>query len=532
MSEKKKKDNRYILAMYDIRGKQDYIYKSNKMKEIIGASYIIRDCFEDYLYPAAKACSRKGIYNYKAAAGNTEFTREGFKRHLEEGYLGEVIYDGGGNFFVLYQDIDSYRKVNRLFFRKVLEGTYSLRVLSSYIEGVDFDDYQADRSQLYSEVHSKDEQQESMLHSVNTFPFTQVDYRSYLPLSAKQKVGNHELKVSYESKMKYRKYEQVMRERREDRIIAGDKILDDMITEKGEESLLAVIYIDGNNMGAQVERCLNPSRQDGGSGTKSYEDSVRKLREFSSYIQENYIDNRIKDVDAVLEKFPNQKRRFAIYAGDEITFICNARAAYAVAVEYLKKLSEGEPADAPRTSCAGIAIFHSHAPYADAYRIAEECCESGKQLMKRENIQNASLIDFHYCQGAIGTSLEDIREQEEMGDAISRPWMIRCQGEAGDKLVHGKLITGNIVEDMRRQLELSGRSNIKKLLFSARRGKADFEQELNRIIAHQSGKKIDFTLGGRLTDPDQIRGLVYDMVLVYDLWFDQKRKEGTQKDGQ
>ena len=49
-------ENQYVLAMYDIRGKQDYIYKSNKMKEIIGASYIIRECFDAYLYPAAEKC--------------------------------------------------------------------------------------------------------------------------------------------------------------------------------------------------------------------------------------------------------------------------------------------------------------------------------------------------------------------------------------------------------------------------------------------------------------------------------------------
>ena len=35
---RQKMENQYVLAMYDIRGKQDYIYKSNKMKEIIGAS--------------------------------------------------------------------------------------------------------------------------------------------------------------------------------------------------------------------------------------------------------------------------------------------------------------------------------------------------------------------------------------------------------------------------------------------------------------------------------------------------------------
>lgn len=30
---------KYILAMYDILGKQDYIYKSSKIKEIAGGVY-------------------------------------------------------------------------------------------------------------------------------------------------------------------------------------------------------------------------------------------------------------------------------------------------------------------------------------------------------------------------------------------------------------------------------------------------------------------------------------------------------------
>ena len=128
--------NSYILAMYDVRGKQEYIYKSNKMKEIIGASYIIRDCFEDYLYPAAKLCSEKGLFDYQNMEGNTEFSKESFEQHLQEGYLGEIVYNGGGNFFVLYKDLETYKKVNQYFYRMVLEETYSLRVLTSYIENV------------------------------------------------------------------------------------------------------------------------------------------------------------------------------------------------------------------------------------------------------------------------------------------------------------------------------------------------------------------------------------------------------------
>lgn len=112
--------DKYILAMYDIRGKQDFIYRCNRIKEIVGGSYIIRDCFDDCLFPAAEAVfgeeqkksgkiyKRKGIFSYRRKHSIDEpddFTPEHFKKRLEEGYIGEVIYDGGGNFFVLYRDV-------------------------------------------------------------------------------------------------------------------------------------------------------------------------------------------------------------------------------------------------------------------------------------------------------------------------------------------------------------------------------------------------------------------------------------------
>ena len=62
----------YILAMYDIRGKQDYIYKSSKIKEIVGGSYIIRDCFDDCLFPSAEKVSEKGIFSYRRNSGQDE----------------------------------------------------------------------------------------------------------------------------------------------------------------------------------------------------------------------------------------------------------------------------------------------------------------------------------------------------------------------------------------------------------------------------------------------------------------------------
>ena len=521
----------YILAMYDIRGKQDYIYKSSKIKEIVGGSYIIRDCFDDCLFPAAEKVSEKGIFSYRRNSQQDEpeeFTPENFESRLEKGYVGEVVYDGGGNFFVLYRDAEVYREVNRRFYRELLDKTYSLRVLTTCIGEINFDNYPQDRDRLYAEHHRR-EQRESMLHPVNTLPVVQTDYRTSLPLAELHHIGDRNEKVSYESKKKYMKYEEMLRDHTnwEKQIQTdGNDLQDNLITRKGEESLLAVIYIDGNSMGAQVERCLN-------GVDKSYSACVKALRQFSEEIQTHYIDKRIADVDALLEKRANGRRRFVVYAGDEVTFICNARNAYDVAREYLTRLAEESPQGAPRTSCAGIAVFHSHAPFREAYRIAEECCESGKKLMKAEGITNASLIDFHYCQGAFGTSLEEIRKEEETENS-SRPWFIKYYDGSGqaagrEGLIKEKYISDDIVQKMKDMLNKAGRSNIKNLALSARKSAADFKSELERICAHQLEKHLDFTLGGLLDDEMQ-RKLIYDMVIVYDLWFDEEKKRTAEKE--
>ena len=101
-------NSNYVLAMYDIRGKQEFIFRTNRLKEIVGGSCIIRDCFVDYLYPAAESVNNnnKGIYHE-----NTQFLVNDFEKHINEGYIGEVVYDGGGNFLVLFKDEDIFKDI-------------------------------------------------------------------------------------------------------------------------------------------------------------------------------------------------------------------------------------------------------------------------------------------------------------------------------------------------------------------------------------------------------------------------------------
>lgn len=507
------KDER-VLAMYDVRGKQDYIYRGRKIKEIIGASAVIRDVFADYLFPAVRKVrnrmkdlgDKEAVYQYDRKSAEA-FSAERFRQRMEEGtYIGEVVYDGGGNFLILYKDKDTCIQVNKIFTKELMVHTYTLKVLCTILEKPDFAHYPADNRRLY-EQHRINEARESVICPVNSLPMVQVDPLTSRPLSVLRKAvkTEKEEKMSLERAAKYDKYDQEVKRQGD---ADGEEILDRIVTERGKESLLAVIYIDGNNMGAQVQECLG--------GKESYEECVTELRRFSEKIQKDYVDDRINAINTMLDRkyrdAQYKKRRTIISAGDEMTVICNARDALDVIKAYFKDMPD------QCSSCAGIAVFHSHAPYAEAYRLAEECCESGKSWMKEHKLNHACLMDFHYCQGGMGISLEQIREKELQGEDCSRPWLILSHTkDTGD----GSCCSLELAEKMATVLRKLGRSNVKSLLTQALNSPAGLEMELERINAH-SVVPWDFTLGGELKDEERKRKLIYDMVLVYDLWFEQE----------
>ena len=559
-------NSKYALAMYDVRGKQEYIFKTNKLKEIVGGS-CIRDCFKEYLFPSAEEYMRRkakkegiplsddevcGIYNYNDLKNEPEyiseinkgkeFSQKAFERMMQDEkcaarYAGEVVYEGGGNFFVLYKDKETCIEINKIFTRKLLKELYTLKVLCTYIELENgLVNFIEDRKKLY-EKHRISEAEESVICPVNTLPFVQVDEVTSLPLTKYNE--NTRKKVSTEAEAKLAKHLDVYNEK------YGEKDLDKLVTRKGEESLLAVVYIDGNNMGAKVQNVL---------GTEtSYDQCVKKLRETSEFIQKNYVEDRIKDIDQMLEEKAKKGKkkagkRLVVFAGDEINLICNARDAYDIAKTYLKGLHQVSWKDStePCSACAGIAIFHSHAPYAQAYKVAEECCESGKTRMKKlekarekeGKSKEVCYIDVHYCQKGIGMSLDDIREKE-VGGLISKPWLLDMEDEKNTTSKMPEDITIMEIEKVVEALQMiESRTNVKDLAVAAKLSEGAFNLEMRRIYAHQSDEDIKRRMKEIFVQEDReefgqkykkYRKMIYDIVIVYDLWF--RKEEGEEKYG-
>ena len=563
----------YVLCMYDIRGKQEFIYKSSKLKEIVGASLIIRDLFKDYLYDAAKVyrdCINEefkgsdAVFRYDLNEDKLKkFSFKEFEERMNGNqYIGEIVYDGGGNFLMLYKSEEAMKKTTEIFTKKILKEIGTLRVVATYIGNIREDNYHSDDSKNpgdYERLYQRHRFRESTAlytQPYGSLPIVQTSPISSMPLTymynhAPKDIsasGKSYFKCSTETNAKLKKYWEEAGKHGDE---MGETILDNIVAEtKGEDSMLAIFYIDGNAMGAKVQACLQ--------GKKNYDDCVNLLREFSKKIQKTFIDDRKKDMLKEDEKQSSDKKHFRsrilIGAGDEMTIICRADESYEIIKEYLSKIPS------PYSSCAGAAIFHSHIPFADAYRIAEQCCEDTcKNYMKENGLTLANLMDFEYCQGGIGFKLSDIRK-ENGDDDNSRPWLVesnieektsyhykpvknknlppwekgKATEEADNKKIIEKLKGDNLltlgdVEDFHTKLSLLGRSNIKGLVIPVSLSESALRTELRRIIAHMSKDKKEIM--GFKSDIESVeyfidnKKLLKDLVRMYDTGYGKAKEE-------
>lgn len=110
-----------VVAMYDIREIQKYIYRTQKVKDAMGASALVENIIERALEDAAKGYETE-LKWYDDKKGVLPF--------IEKDIAVQVLFIGGGNAYVLFQDAETCRKINQKMSRYVLEETYSLQLVS------------------------------------------------------------------------------------------------------------------------------------------------------------------------------------------------------------------------------------------------------------------------------------------------------------------------------------------------------------------------------------------------------------------
>ena len=442
---------------------------------------------------------------------------------LEMGEDGAVVYEGGGNLLVLYRDRESFIKANRVFSQMVIEEAYSLSPVCAAVdwersEDKEVGDFEWNRTRVFAQFdRMKRLSCESM--PCNVLPYTQVDRVSFQPIVKKDDPDYGD--ITREGVAKKREFDDLSKEKKDE-----GRYIDNLVAEKGVDSLIAVLYFDGNSIGERVKSAVSDRIERGMT-------EIEAMRDFSKELQGKLVEDTKGEMKKALrllckERGLNKRYedfRIIIDHGDEITFICNAHSAPFVLDAYFEALKGSS-----YHACGGMAICHSHDPFAEVYRIAEECCESGKKANR--DAQNAAMeglegeearrayleadddfVDFHFCRSGITGTLEQIRSAQD-AHLIGRPYRVRSEYatflHVGETLAQSHAIK---------------RADLKALNRAILRGDSWYALEYERIKA-----KDPATMGGAeaicgvlaSASPSEKRGamrsILFDVTSFYDVY--------------
>lgn len=484
-----------VLAYYSIRSKQEYIYRTNKIKEIYGASELIKDAFlfftrDKKLVPeSTEFILKNAISDFSGVSGN-------------DGY---ILYEGGGNLCILFRSKEICLGYNRRFSKHLLETSYSLTPLCAFVEvDLEKDNYIDDYARLMTAAE-KVKKSDIPLRPCNTLPISLMNHATMQPIATRNIISGQLVELSMEAYHKQMKYSSVMDALENNNSSAPNAIkeLDKLCSE--DDSLLAVVYIDGNNMGQKIGNLLN--------GVTNYNECIKELRVNSQNVQVHFVTNGCENIND--EEAPI---RMIIAGGDEITFICDAHKALTLAESYLNNVSNGI-----YSSCAGIAVFHSHYPFAFAYSVAEQACEKAKAKAKEYTKEhpNAELsyIDFHFIRSGAETDLEKLRKNYK--DKTARPYCVKAYEDKTDITSEHKAVC-NISVLKSAAGCLKSRTNVKELGEAVSVNTAKADVVLSRISSQS--KEVQAALDGLADLHEDKYKVLYDMAEFYDLWLAEKSK--------
>jgi len=230
--------------------------------------------------------------------------------------------------------------------------------------------------------------------------------------------------------------------------------MEDITKSKGENySWLAIVHADGNNMGAIIHKLA----LEFGNAL----DYQQLFRNFSLALDKSTKEAASEAYTKIIAKFePDTFQKYAfrpvVIGGDDLTVICRADLAVEFTrlflVKFEEKTKENFRAISARvlqnglTACAGIAFIKDTYPFHYGYHLAEELCMHAKKEAKEKIVNEGltpSCIMFHKVLDSFVESYPEIVKRELSPSGIRLdfgPYYIKDTGsnsiELLTKLVH------------------------------------------------------------------------------------------------
>ncbi|NME28991.1 hypothetical protein HF872_10225 [Megasphaera hexanoica] len=447
--------------LFDTRSIQRYIFSGNTLKTNIGASYLVDHIFEDILLgdilseenrkrydiesvdfdswkavKAPKVSSSSGKKKKKKSKSKNNQTKpETIPENISQKEVSQeipidtlsadcyVAYIGGGNALLLFRAKDKdYRKdIIRDFTTVLLVKCPGLKTGSALgdIDMTTPEAFQQSMGQLYAVLKKN---QNSIFPNVNV-PYTGLtlicdvngETANYYDM-------NHLLDAQprFYSQEVHAKTEAARKANEELKKIFASNLGDnysfpmelDKLGQREGENDIAIIHVDGNQMGIRFNNCQNMAERSQLS---------REVKEHTRMAFARLLDSIIAEYDTYMEYFDLKKNylpiRPLILGGDDVTFVCPARLAITYAKRFIEYMHSNLHciSSKPRhiASCAGIAILPTSYPFFRGYELAEQLCDAAKVSSRKQD--DTCWLDFAILHGEQAPKLHQIREEEYMG---------------------------------------------------------------------------------------------------------------------
>lgn len=390
------------LTIYDLSGIQRYIFATGKLREQVGASKIIHNILYEELR--------------QIVGGYAEDTEE--KKNLlafDDGKKCNIVYIGGGNAVVLYKDKDYMNECTKNLQKKVLELTGNkLRLCSAYVEikGTEVSYYDLYIDLMKAMVIAK--QHSSSLSLSSGFAIGEHDPITLEPITYFPESQGYQADCGAASRIQKERY--FVEENSSDG--GGYRYATEFerFRSSGRKSFVAVIHIDGDTMGQQIQAVVQSF-----SNQKTLEESMIEMRSISKEIDHLYKTTLKSSVDSLYKPGTDEiPIRPLISDGDDITLLIEAGKAFDFVENFMLKLKENgkDKVKFKRineykfnvSASAGVVFVHDKFPFYVAYDIAEELCKSAKAVKAYDAVKVANM-DFHVVQSGMKSSLEEYRQE-------------------------------------------------------------------------------------------------------------------------
>ena len=243
--------------------------------------------------------------------------------------------------------------------------------------------------------------------------------------------------------------------------------LDQLGRSHGDMSMIGVVHVDGNGIGRRIRRWLVGKLEDDSAPDeaviKEYAQWSRALDDLGKDVFRAVVQRVANRIDPLEDGFavrgqPSPRLDFSLgtdtdgtirlplrpilLGGDDLTFVCDGRIALDLAASALREFTTKSMdvpdlkllGDEPVTACAGVAIVNAHAPFSRSYQLCEDLCANAKRAREvepsRTGDNNGCWIDWQVGTVRPDESVNEVRGRQYQEEKLTcRPYPLHGDAE-------------------------------------------------------------------------------------------------------